>query len=329
MMVYIKILLYVLISSLFIILTAAFLVLVERKIMAGIQRREGPNVVGVYGFLQPFADAFKLISKEFVKPRGVNSLIFILSAIISMSLSLCSWIFIPFYEEGSLIITDISLLFILVLSSLGVFSIFFAGWSSNNSYALLGAFRVIGQMISYEVFMLLSLVPLVIVNQSLDIYTIFYAQKYIWNVVFFFPSFILFFIAILAETNRAPFDLPEAEAELVAGFNVEYSGILFTLFFLAEYINILTMSALMCLFFFGGCFLPLNLLNILGIDNFLVESSIFGFKTVIIASCFVWVRATYPRIKYDNLIMLCWKNLMPLIFSLVFFYSVVYLFFLI
>jgi NADH-quinone oxidoreductase subunit H len=299
------------------LLAVAFLTLFERKVLASIQKRRGPNVVGLFGLLQPFADALKLLIKEPIIPSSANKFLFILAPIYILFISLLGWAVIPFSE--SLVIADINigLLYVLAISSLGVYGIIISGWASNSRYAFLGALRSAAQMISYEVSFGLILLNLVLCVGSMNLTTIVIFQEQIWFIFPFFPSFIMFFISILAETNRAPFDLPEAEAELVSGYNVEYSSTGFAFFFIAEYNSMLLMSVLTVLLFLGGWQSPVFLFGM--IDYFDILKNLefvpdvfwFALKILFILFLFIWVRATNPRYRYDQLMYLGWKILLP------------------
>ena len=290
------------------LLAIAFLTLAERKVMASMQRRKGPNVVGVLGVLQPIADGLKLLVKEPVKPSSANLVIFLFAPVLTFLLSQVAWAVIPFSESLVLADLNVGLLYVFAISSLGVYGIITAGWSSNSKYAFLGSLRSAAQMVSYEVSIGLILITVLLCVGSLNLTEIVMAQEKIWFCVPLFPLLIMFFISCLAETNRAPFDLPEAEAELVAGYNVEYSSMGFALFFLGEYANMIVMSSLCSLFFLGG-WLPLF--------NFALFYWIpgcfwFGIKIIGFLFLFVWVRAAYPRYRYDQLMRLGWKVLLPL-----------------
>jgi len=307
-----------------ILLAVAFLTLLERKILGGIQRRKGPNIVGIWGLLQPFADALKLIIKETVIPSTANKLLFFCAPIITFTLSLISWVVVPFGYGFVLVDLNIGLLYVFAVSSLGVYGIVIAGWSSNSRYAFLGGLRSSAQMISYEVSIGLILMSIILPVGSLNLTDIvIFQENCVWFIFLYFPSFILFMISMLAETNRPPFDLPEAEAELVSGYNVEYSSAGFALFFIGEYANIIFMSCLCVTLFLGGwSFFSLQCLwyNFFGVF-------IFVFKVLFILFFFVWVRASFPRYRYDQLMRLGWKVFLPLSFSLFLFNSVfLYLF---
>lgn len=298
-----------------ILLLVAFFTLLERKILGAIQRRRGPNIVGIFGFLQPIADAFKLIMKETIIPGMSNIFLFILAPVTIFTFSLLNWSVLPLNYGVLLSDINLGLLFLFSISSLGVYSIIISGWASNSKYAFLGSLRSAAQFISYEVSIgVLTMVILLNVN-SLNLSEIILFQKNCWLILPLFFSFILFFMAALAETNRIPWDLPEAESELVSGYNVEYAATTFVLFFLAEYSNILIMSNLIIIFFFGGWFsLPFfyffpGWLNIILKINFIVY-------------LFILIRATLPRYRYDQLMDIGWKILLP--FSLIFllFYSI-------
>lgn len=290
-----------------VLLAVAFFTVFERKVLAAMQRRRGPNVIGIYGLLQAIADAVKLISKETVIPGASNIYIFIVSPIFTFLISMLCWTLIPF--DFTIVISDINLgiLFLFAFSSLGVYGIIMSGWSSNSKYAFLGSLRSSAQFISYEISMGLLLVPLLLISDSFNITNIVLCQSAIYNCIPFFSFFLLFLITALAETNRVPFDLPEAESELVSGYNVEYSAIGFTFFFLAEYSNIILMSSIIVILFFGGWICPIECLN---------GALCFSIKLLFIMFFFVWVRATLPRYRYDQLMYIGWKVILPLSLSL-------------
>jgi NADH-quinone oxidoreductase subunit H len=290
------------------LVAVAYFTLAERKVIASIQRRRGPNVVGIWGLLQPLADGLKLLVKESIFPSNSNVIIFILAPVITFLLSLLGWAVVPFGEAAVLSDLNIGLLYIFAVSSLGVYGIITSGWASNSKYAFLGALRSAAQMVSYEVSIGLIIISVLLCAGSLNLSKIVLAQETIWYIIPLFPVFALFFVSALAETNRAPFDLPEAEAELVAGYNVEYSAMGFALFFLGEYANILMMCALCSILFLGG-WLPI--LSILPFT--LIPGPIwFGLKVSFMAFAFIWVRAAYPRYRYDQLMRLGWKVFLPL-----------------
>ena len=289
------------------LVSVAYLTLLERKVMASMQQRRGPNVVGFFGLLQPFADGLKLLIKETILPSSANIGIFIIAPILTFLLSLSSWAVIPIGDNLAFVDLHVGVLYLLSISSLGVYGIIMAGWSSNSKYAFLGALRSAAQMISYEVSMGLIIISVLICAGSLNLTEIIISQKEIWYVYPLFPLFLMFFISALAETNRAPFDLPEAEAELVSGYNTEYASMGFALFFLGEYANMIMMCSTLTIFFLGGWLPPLdnNLFNC--IPDFIW----FGLKTTMLLFIFVWVRAAFPRYRYDQLMRIGWKIFLP------------------
>jgi NADH-quinone oxidoreductase subunit H len=306
-----------LIEDLFVIvsvlLSVAFITLLERKILAVIQRRQGPNVIGVFGLLQPLADGFKLLVKESIYPSNANKLLFHLAPIISFNVSLLAWGVIPFSQSAIIADINLGIIYILSVSSLGVYGVIISGWSSNSKYSFLGALRSSAQMISYELSMGFSILSVIVCAGSLNINLIIDAQRKIWFCFPLFIPFLIFFISSLAETNRHPFDLPEAESELVSGYNVEYSAMGFALFSLAEYSNILMMCSLNSILFFGGWHAPFSFLD------FLPGSLWLAIKIVFFAILFVYIRAILPRYRYDQLMQLGWKILLPISFGYLFF----------
>jgi NADH-quinone oxidoreductase subunit H len=290
------------------LLGVAYLTLAERKVMGSMQRRKGPNVVGFFGILQPLADGLKLLLKEPVLPSTANTVIFLLAPVLTFILSLISWSVIPFGEGAVLSDLNIGILYIFAVSSLGVYGVIMAGWASNSKYAFLGCLRSAAQMVSYEVSIGLIIITVILCTGSLNLSEVVIAQEGMWFAVPLFPLLIMFFISCLAETNRAPFDLPEAEAELVAGYNVEYSSMGFALFFLGEYANMILMSSLCAILFLGG-WLPIANLSLFA---WIPGGFWLGLKTIFFLFLFIWVRAAFPRYRYDQLMRLGWKVFLPL-----------------
>lgn len=297
--------LFFLINIIFILLCIALFTLIERKVMSSVQRRKGPNLTGLFGFLQPFADGLKLLIKEIIIPSNSNFFIFLLSPVITFFFTIFIFFMIPFLPGYVVLDSPFSIILLLAVSSLSVHGIIFSGWSSNSKYAFLGSIRSASQMISYEICMSTIFLSIVLISGSYSLVEIVNSQKDIWFVLPLFPIWVLFLIVSLAETNRAPFDLPEAEAELVAGYNVEYSSILFAMFFLAEYGNILIISSISTIFFFGGWNNLLFLFN-----NYFI----FSIKVSLNVLFFLLVRSAFPRYRYDHLMKLGWKNLIPISF---------------
>ena len=286
----------------------AYLTYAERKVMAAMQLRKGPNVVGPFGLLQPFADAIKMLMKETIIPTGSNRFLFLIAPMLTFSLAMLAWAVIPVSEGWVGADINVGILYLFAISSLGVYGIIIAGWASNSKYAFLGAMRSAAQMVSYEVSMGFVLVTVMLCVGSLNLTDIVHAQTNIWFCIPLFPMFVIFFISALAETNRSPFDLPEGESEIVAGFFVEYSSLSFGLFFLGEYANMILMSALTTLLFLGGWLAPF------GVEPFTWIPGVVWFvlKICVVLFVFIWVRATFPRFRYDQLMRLGWKVFLPL-----------------
>ena len=285
----------------------AYLTYAERKVIAAMQLRVGPNVVGPFGLLQPIADGVKLMLKETIIPSGANRVVFILAPMVTFVLSLIAWAVIPFDEGWVLADINVGVLYLFAISSLGVYGIIMAGWASNSKYAFLGALRSAAQMVSYEVAIGFVIISVLLCVGSLNLSDIVMAQKGLWFCIPLLPMFVVFFISALAETNRAPFDLPEAEAELVAGYNVEYSAMAFALFFLGEYANMILMSGMTAVLFLGGWLPPIDAAPFTWIPGPIW----FGLKIAFVLFCFLWVRATFPRYRYDQLMRLGWKVFLP------------------
>jgi NADH-quinone oxidoreductase subunit H len=290
------------------LIAVAYFTIAERKIMGAIQRRRGPNVIGYIGLLQPLADGLKLFAKETTLPTSANTNIFLLAPGLTFILSLMGWAVIPFAEGVVICDLNLGILYLLAISSLNVYGILFAGWSSNSKYAFLGALRSAAQMISYEISIGFTILSVVVCAGSFNLTTIVLAQQKIWYIFPLLPLFFIFYISMLAETNRHPFDLPEAEAELVSGYNVEYSAMTFALFFLGEYANMLLMSTFAALLFLGGWLSPFGLLSF-----YIIPSSVWlCLKILIGVTFFIVTRATLPRYRYDQLMYLGWKCFLPL-----------------
>jgi len=303
-----------------IILSVAYLTLAERKVIGYMQSRIGPNRVGYKGLLQPFADVLKLLAKEIIIPSGANKLLFILAPVLSIMPALAAWAVIPFAPELVLAKADAGLLYVMAITSMGVYGVIVAGWASNSKYAFIGGLRSAAQIVSYEIAMGFALVCVLMMSGSLNLSTIVTRQSTAWgvlgwNLIPLFPMFLVYFIAGVAETNRAPFDVAEGESEIVAGFHVEYSGTAFAVFFLAEYANMILVSALASIMFLGGWLSPLPSafadsvglpwLAAGGVPWLLIKISFMLF-------CFLWFRATFPRYRYDQIMRLGWKVFIPL-----------------
>nr|QYK92096.1 NADH dehydrogenase subunit 1 [Microtus maximowiczii] len=288
-----------------VLIAMAFLTLIERKILGYMQLRKGPNIVGPYGVLQPFADAMKLFIKEPLRPLATSTTLFVVAPALSLSLALSLWIPLPMPHP--LVNLNLGILFILATSSLSVYSILWSGWASNSKYSMFGALRAVAQTISYEVTMAIILLSVLLMNGSFSIQSLIYTQEPLWLLIPTWPLAMMWFISTLAETNRAPFDLTEGESELVSGFNVEYAAGPFALFFMAEYMNIILMNALSTIVFMN----PSHSLA----DPELFTTN-FMIKTLTLTTLFLWVRASYPRFRYDQLMHLLWKNFLPLTLAL-------------
>lgn len=307
----------VLITMVCLILVMAFYTLAERKVIGWIQARRGPNrvnLLGIPGAAQPFADVFKLIFKEIIIPADANKFLFRLAPFLALIPALALWSVIPFGPEHVFANVDAGLLFILAMTSLGVYGIILAGWAANSKYAFLGAMRSAAQIVAYEIAMGFALVGVLMASRSLNVGEIVRSQSggpLSWYWFWLAPLAIVYFISGLAETNRAPFDVAEGESEIVAGFHVDYSGMAFALFFIAEYVNMITVSALTVVFFFGGWLSPFE--GYLPADSLLAQPGFFwfGLKTIVPMFCFLWVRATFPRYRYDQIMRLGWKVFIP------------------
>jgi NADH-quinone oxidoreductase subunit H len=289
------------------LISVAYLTYAERKVLAAMQLRKGPNVVGMFGLAQPFADALKMLMKETIIPSGSNPLLFLMAPMLTFGLAMIAWAVIPVTNGWAIADINVGVLYLFAISSLGVYGVIISGWASNSKYAFLGALRSAAQMVSYEVSMGFVIVSVLLVAGSLNLTDIVRAQHNLWFCVPLFPMFIIFFISTLAETNRAPFDLPEGESEIVAGFFVEYSAMSFALFFLGEYANMILMSAMTTILFLGGWLAPFNLEPFTWIPGPIW----FILKVCTCLFVFLWVRATFPRYRYDQLMRLGWKVFLP------------------
>ena len=290
------------------LVAVAYLTYFERKVMAAMQLRKGPNVVGPLGLLQPLADGIKLLFKEAIVPSHANKMLFLLAPMITFLLALLGWAVIPFGPDMVLADINVGVLYLLAISSLGVYGIIIAGWASNSKYAFLGAIRSAAQMVSYEVSIGFAIIVVLLVTGTLNLTEIVMYERNFQHHLLLFPMLVVFFVSTLAETNRHPFDLPEAEAELVSGYNVEYSSMAFALFFLGEYANMILMSAMTTILFLGGWLPPFDIEILKAIPGIIW----FFAKILFLLFIFIWVRAALPRYRYDQLMRLGWKVFLPL-----------------
>ena len=290
-----------------VLVSVAMIVWLDRRVWAFVQKRQGPNVVGPFGLLQSLADALKYIFKEIIIPASSNKIIFILAPIITMTLALIAWAVIPFGEDQVLANINVGILYIFAVSSLGVYGIIMGGWASNSKYPFLGSIRSAAQMVSYEVSIGIIIINVLLCVGSLNLSDVVLAQQNIWFIIPLFPMFVIFFISALAETNRPPFDLPEAEAELVAGYQTEYSGMMYAMFWLGEYANILLMCALGSILFLGGWLSPIDLYPF----NLIPGAIWLILKILLLFILFALVKAVVPRYRYDQLMRLGWKIFLP------------------
>lgn len=293
-----------------VLLSVAYLIYAERKVLGAMQMRQGPMTVGPFGLLQPIADALKLFSKEIIIPSQAQGTVFILAPMLTLFLSLIAWSVIPVNEGWVIANINVGILYLFAVSSMGVYGVLMAGWASNSRYAFLGGLRSAAQMVSYEVSMGLVIVCVLLCVGSLNLTEIVTTERALWMDILLFPMFIVFLVSILAETNRAPFDLPEGESELSGGFMVEYSAMAFALFFLGEYANMILMSAMAVILFMGGWLPPFGLSG--GMIAMVPGVIWFGLKTAAILFFFIWARASLPRYRYDQLMRLGWKIFLPL-----------------
>lgn len=286
----------------------AYLTYAERKVLAAVQLRKGPNVTGPFGLWQPFADAIKMLFKETIIPDGSNRFLFLFAPVITFGLAIIAWAVIPVNDHWAIANINVGMLYLFAISSLGVYGVIIAGWASNSKFAFLGAMRAAAQMVSYEVSIGLVILSVLVCAGSLNLNTIVLAQRHIWFAIPLLPMLVVFFISGLAETNRAPFDLPEGESEIVAGFFVEYSAMSFALFFLGEYANMILMSGMTTILFLGGWLSPIPFVPFTWIPGPIW----FILKVAVCLFVFLWVRATLPRFRYDQLMQLGWKVFLPL-----------------
>ena len=291
-----------------VLVSVAMIVWLDRRIWAFVQKRRGPNVVGPFGLFQSIADALKYVFKEIIVPASSNKVIFVLAPIVTMTLALIAWAVIPFSETQVLANINVGILYLFAVSSLGVYGIIMGGWASNSKYPFLGAIRSAAQMISYEISIGIIIINVLLCVGSLNLNDIILAQKKVWFIIPLFPMFVIFFISALAETNRPPFDLPEAEAELVAGYQTEYSGMMYAMFWLGEYANILLMCAMGSILFLGGWLSPIEIFPF----NLIPGALWLIFKILFLFILFALVKAIVPRYRYDQLMKLGWKIFLPL-----------------
>ncbi len=299
--------LWIVVVTVVVLLAVAYLTYAERKVLGAIQRRQGPMTVGPFGLLQPIADGVKLFSKETIIPSQAHRVVFLMAPMILFALSLIAWAVIPFNKDWVIANINVGVLYLFAISSMGVYGVIMAGWASNSRYAFLGGLRSASQMVSYEVSMGLIIVCVLLCAGSLNLQEIVMAPRPLWMQALLFPMFIVFLISILAETNRAPFDLPEGESEITGGFMVEYSAMTFALFFLGEYANMILMSAITTTLFLGGWLPPFGIEALAFVPGVIW----FGLKTALILFIFLWARGTLPRYRYDQLMRLGWKVFLP------------------
>lgn len=290
-----------------VLLSVAYLIFFERKILGALQRRQGPTTVGPFGLFQSFADAFKLMTKENIIPSQANRIVFMIAPILTMTLAMAAWVVIPVSAKLVLADINVGILYLFAVSSMGVYGVMMAGWASNSKYAFLGGLRSASQMVSYEVSMGLVIVTVILAVGSMNLSDIVTVERPLWVTIMLIPMFVIFLVSILAETNRSPFDLPEGESELSGGFMVEYSAMTFGLFFLGEYANMILMSAITAILFMGGWLPPF------GIEALAVIPGLVWFilKVCLVLFFFIWVRGTFPRYRYDQLMRLGWKVFLP------------------
>lgn len=333
----------VLILVLSVLFIVAFVTVAERKTMASMQRRLGPNIVGFYGLLQAFADALKLLLKEYISPTQSNLILFFLGPIITLIFSLLGYAVIPLCPGISILDLNLGVLYLLAVSSLSTYGILLAGWSANSKYAFLGSLRSTAQLISYELILSSAILLVILLTGSLNLSVITEAQRIVWFILPLFPIFLIFFIGSVAETNRAPFDLAEAESELVSGFMTEHAAVIFVFFFLAEYASIVLICVLTSILFLGGYLININILWLVDLiqyisfdlwlqlnfynlfedlaSNIIIEgllgSLVLGLKSSIMIFIFIWVRASFPRIRFDQLMSFCWTVLLPIVIAII------------